>query len=61
MNWKTNRDYWNCECPEDFIHKTVNGNFCTGCKTWSEDCPHTQIQHLVSYQPSNDEKLEINL
>lgn len=36
---KTNPEYWDCECEDNYIHRKTDTLTCPICDSNEEDCP----------------------
>ena len=43
----TNPNYWDCECPRDYIHAKAT-DYCSDCKTHQEDAPDSREDEIAS-------------
>jgi Zn finger protein HypA/HybF involved in hydrogenase expression len=42
----TNPDYWDCECPENYIHKKSDTLTCPKCGAIEEDNPDSMTDEV---------------
>lgn len=50
-----NENYWDCECPENYIHSKETGNYCPKCKRYQDEQPDSrEIEIKYNYDSTND-------
>lgn len=46
---KTDDQYWDCECPEDYIHLKKEIRICVTCHQTENDSPDSMKSEIVTY------------
>ena len=46
---KTNDQYWDCECLEDYIHLKKETRICVTCHQTENDAPDSMESEVVTY------------
>lgn len=43
----TVREYWDCECDEDYIHYKGDTLYCSKCKRYECEMPDSRLQEVL--------------
>jgi hypothetical protein len=59
MEIKTNKLYWDCDCPDEknYIHLKSKGNYCKDCMSFSSDCPDSRQEEIDALYVAKKDKV----
>lgn len=59
MSIKTDPNYWDCECEDNFIHLKANNLSCSVCGMIEDECSDSRPNEIKLYYKNYKEKKNV--